>query len=94
MERTDGANATLARIMRTMDRTHASLLRSISYFEGSDIMVVASPEALQPVVGIRVGAKAGPASAAVVHEPSSGGGLARFHGRALLAYPVAAPFLA
>jgi hypothetical protein len=66
MERSEGITATMTRIMKTMDRSNAILLRSIGYFEGSDILVEAAPMAPQLVAGIIAVSKAGAVSAAVV----------------------------
>jgi hypothetical protein len=65
MERSEGVTTALARIIKTMDRSNESLLRSISYFEGSDIRLEASPK-VRLLTGVRVGPIASPAGAAVV----------------------------
>jgi hypothetical protein len=64
MESSEAVIDTIARIMRTMDRSSESLLRSISHFEGVDIRDEAPPLL---ATGIRIGPKVIAASAALVH---------------------------
>lgn len=66
MERSEDITATMTRIMKSMDRSNAILLRSIGYFEYPHAFVETAPMAPQLVASIRVGPKAGPVSAAVV----------------------------
>jgi hypothetical protein len=47
MERSDAVTVILARIMKMMDRSSESVLRSFSHFDGSDRMVEASANPLR-----------------------------------------------
>ncbi|SDR54136.1 hypothetical protein SAMN05444161_5672 [Rhizobiales bacterium GAS191] len=66
MERSEGVTAVLARVMKMIDRSDGSLLRSIEHFERSKTRVVRS-QRVQPFQAILIGSKIGPAAAAVVH---------------------------
>jgi hypothetical protein len=65
VERSEAVTIILARVMKTMDRSNETLLRSISHFEGVDISVKAGPKAAAPDSGSGVGPNAGSALAAV-----------------------------
>ncbi len=58
MERSEDTNATITRIMKSMDRSNAILLRSIGYFQNPSLLVEEAPLALQPTASV-VGPKAG-----------------------------------
>jgi hypothetical protein len=60
VERSEGVTATLAGIMKMIDRSNESLLRRISHFEGLATRAEASPKTHQPVAGIRVGSQIDP----------------------------------
>ena len=66
MQRSEDINATIIRIMKSMDRSNAILSTSIGYFESPHAFVEAARMAPELVAGIRAGPRAGPGSTAVV----------------------------
>ncbi len=58
MERSEDINATIIRIMKSMDRSNAILSRSIGYFESPHAFLEADRMAPQLVAGTRAGPKA------------------------------------
>ena len=66
MERSDDISATIIRIMKSMDRSNAILLKSIGCFEDTHSFVDATLIAPQPVGSIRVGESRMPILKAVV----------------------------
>lgn len=53
MERSGAVTNVLARIMKMMDRSNESLLRSINHFEGVHTRAIASPRVPQPRADLR-----------------------------------------
>ena len=64
MERSEDINATIIRIMKSMDRSNVILSRSIGYFESPHAFRRGGLHDPQLVAGIRVGQKAGAVTAA------------------------------
>jgi hypothetical protein len=65
MQRSEDINATIIRILKSMDRSNAILSRSIGYFESPNAFLEAARMAPQLVAGTRAGPKASPVSAAI-----------------------------
>jgi len=64
MERSEAVTSVLARVMKMMDRSDGSLLRSISHFEGVSTRAAAKPAAPQLRADIGIEPNAVPALAA------------------------------
>ncbi|SDR54187.1 hypothetical protein SAMN05444161_5681 [Rhizobiales bacterium GAS191] len=64
MERSEGVTATLASIMKMMDRSNGRLLSAVSDFQGANKRIQATPKAARPVTPVRVDQNTGHLSAA------------------------------